>query len=77
MFRIRNISHYPQRAVLFCANMHLYVILVSKLEKNTQITELMAYGLDVLGLESRQGQQIYIFSRTSELAPGLTQPPTQ
>jgi len=35
----------------------------------------MDYELDVLGLESGQGQQVYIFSRTSELAPGLTQPP--
>jgi hypothetical protein len=41
--------------------MHLHVLLVPKLEKNTKNTKLMGYGLDVLGLESRQGQQIYIY----------------
>jgi len=34
-------------------------------------------GLDDLGLESQQGQEIYLFSKTSRLALGATQPPTE
>ena len=50
-----------------------FVLLSQYLSRICSI-QCLAYGLDDSEFESRQGQQIFIFSKTSILAVRLTQP---
>jgi hypothetical protein len=42
-----------------------------------EVVQRLHYGLENLGINSRQGQQIYFISRMSKLALGPTKPPIQ